>query len=302
MRGFSIQNRGMDAMEIPSVVMEHAPWAPSKIDLLEDCLRAFDWQYRNRRDRGPQGPEALAGDRIHKILELLHQDVSLSFDAAWQRAVDGKAIPTEVQDIMRNWREHVLAFEERYTALWEGRVPVFDEAECRLGLTQDFSPCDFDAKAPPALLRGVLDRITIFEDGSALVLDHKSGQKRKATDYGRQLYSYLLLVVAAYPNIQTVKAGVHYVARGEFGWFPAPDGQERAWTREEIVSTTVPWLFQVLSANARRVRELPVWGQNELPPEQRTLARPTTSWKCRNCSFLSQCPEGQASLNPTATP
>jgi len=85
--------------------------------------------------------------------------------------------------------------------------------EYKLGLTVDLEPCDFFS--PNVWFRGIADLLVLnHEDGSAYVVDYKTGKSSKYADKG-QLELMALAVFAHFPNITKVRAGLLFVVAND---------------------------------------------------------------------------------------
>lgn len=85
--------------------------------------------------------------------------------------------------------------------------------EYKLGLTVDLEPCDFFS--PDVWFRGIADLLVLnHEDGSAYVVDYKTGKSSKYADKG-QLELMALAVFAHFPNITKVRAGLLFVVAND---------------------------------------------------------------------------------------
>lgn len=116
----------------------------------------------------------------------------------------GKIIHTEF--------EHAL---KGLTLLNTSRIWWFDyieqlkqknaQPEVHIGLTKDWTPCDFFDKE--VHLRGVFD-VIYFEDTRAHVLDWKTGKER---DYSAQLKLYAAMIFAHYPHVTEISKEICYI-------------------------------------------------------------------------------------------
>lgn len=85
--------------------------------------------------------------------------------------------------------------------------------EYEMGLTENLEPCGF--KDPNVWWRGIADLIIIEDDGTARVLDYKTGKSAKYADKG-QLELMALAVFKHFPQVHTVKAGLLFVIAKSF--------------------------------------------------------------------------------------
>ena len=85
--------------------------------------------------------------------------------------------------------------------------------EYEMGLTENLEPCGF--KDPNVWWRGIADLIILEDDGTARVLDYKTGKSAKYADTG-QLELMALAVFKHFPQVHTVKAGLLFVIAKSF--------------------------------------------------------------------------------------
>lgn len=134
--------------------------------------------------------------------------------------------------------------------------------EYEMGLTAKLEPCAFDA--PDRWWKGVADLIIIEDDGTARVLDYKTGASAKYADKG-QLELMALAVFKHFPEVKRVKAALLFVvAKAFIKENYHRDDEARLWSK---------WLAEY--AKMRRSYELSVWN-------------PRTSGLCKkHCVVLS---------------
>jgi hypothetical protein len=85
--------------------------------------------------------------------------------------------------------------------------------EYEMGLTEDLQPCGF--KDPNVWWRGIADLIILEEDGTARVVDYKTGKSAKYADIG-QLELMALAVFKHFPEVKRVKGGLLFVIAKQF--------------------------------------------------------------------------------------
>jgi hypothetical protein len=134
--------------------------------------------------------------------------------------------------------------------------------EYEMGLTAKLEPCTFDA--PDCWWRGVADLIIIEDDGTARVLDYKTGASAKYADKG-QLELMALAVFKHFPEVKRVKAALLFVVAKAF--------IKENYHRDDEAKLWSKWLAEY--AKMRRSYELGVWN-------------PRTSGLCKkHCVVLS---------------
>ena len=162
--------------------MSIAPWSFSKLKAFEQCPKQF-YHEKVLKQYPVQETEAMMyGTAFHKACE----------------DYIGNAIPIpEKFGYVRGLLEilNAKAGEKR--------------CEYKLGLTADLEPCDFSAEN--VWFRGIADLLILnHEDGSAYVIDYKTGKSAKYADKG-QLELMSLAVFAHFPTITKVRAALLFV-------------------------------------------------------------------------------------------
>jgi hypothetical protein len=82
-----------------------------------------------------------------------------------------------------------------------------------MGLTANLEPCGF--KDPNVWWRGIADLIILEDDGTARVVDYKTGKSAKYADTG-QLELMALAVFKHFPEVKRVKGGLLFVIAKQF--------------------------------------------------------------------------------------
>lgn len=85
--------------------------------------------------------------------------------------------------------------------------------EYEMGLTENLEPCGF--KDPNVWWRGIADLIILEDDGTARVVDYKTGKSDKYADLG-QLELMALAIFKHFPEVTKVKAGLLFVIAKSF--------------------------------------------------------------------------------------
>lgn len=162
--------------------MSVAPWSFSKLKAFEQCPKQF-YHEKVLRQYPVQETEAMTyGTAFHKACE----------------DYIGNAIPVpEKFGYIQSLLEILNAKEGEKLC------------EHKLGLTEDLEPCSFNAEN--VWFRGIADLLILnHEEGSAYVIDYKTGKSAKYADKG-QLELMSLAVFAHFPNITKVRAALLFV-------------------------------------------------------------------------------------------
>lgn len=134
--------------------------------------------------------------------------------------------------------------------------------EYEMGLTEKLEPCAFDS--PDCWWRGIGDLVILEDDGTARVLDYKTGKSAKYADKG-QLELMALAVFKHFPEVKRVKAALLFVVAKAF--------IKDNYRKEDEPKLWAKWLGEY--AKLKRSYELNVWN-------------PRTSGLCKkHCEVLS---------------
>jgi RecB family exonuclease len=136
--------------------------------------------------------------------------------------------------------------------------------EYEMGLTANLEPCGF--KDPNVWWRGIADLIIIEDDGTARVLDYKTGKSAKYADTG-QLELMALAVFKHFPEVLRVKAGLLFVVAKAF--------PKASYDRTDEPKMWTKWLADY--GKMKRAYENGVWN-------------PKTSGLCRKHCVVLSCP------------
>jgi RecB family exonuclease len=135
--------------------------------------------------------------------------------------------------------------------------------EYEMGLTEDLQPCGF--KDVNVWWRGIADLIILEDDGTARVVDYKTGKSAKYADTG-QLELMALAVFKHFPEVVRVKAGLLFVVARQF--------PKASYDRADEAKLWEKWLRD--HGRMRRAYETNVWN-------------PRTSGLCRNHCVVLSC-------------
>jgi RecB family exonuclease len=143
-------------------------------------------------------------------------------------------------------------------------MPGTKLCEYEMGLTENLAPCGF--KSPDVWWRGIADLIILQEDGTARVIDYKTGKSAKYADKG-QLELMALAVFKHFPDVKRVKAGLLFVVAGEF--------PKAEYSRDDEPKLWRKWLAD--HGKMKKAYETGVWN-------------PRTSGLCRRHCVVLSCP------------
>jgi hypothetical protein len=119
----------------------------------------------------------------------------------------------------------------------------------------------------------------ITRDNVMIVLDHKSGKKKKIEEHSTQFYAYMLMIMSNFP-VTAVQCGINYIGTDQVDWFPRENGDSGAWTRDEVKRLR-SWLATYLNKSVNKLRLI----------DERNAA-PETGWQCDYCGYVDACNVG----------
>ena len=253
--------------------------SPSKVSSFKDCALAFRF---STIDRLPEPPSALAakGTLVHRALELLF----------WEEE-PGRRTLAAALDKLERARGEILGGDEfgdlglsedeaaEFVADAEALVRNYFVLEDPNAIRVIGTELLLEAQLGSLVLRGIIDRLELDDDGELVVTDYKTG---KAPWIAQE---------------QSRLGGVHFYAflcERVFGRRPAR--VQLLHLREPIAISTVP---SEQSIRGLEVRAKAVWSAVELACEHEDF-RPRPSYLCDYCAFKPYCPAwgGDPALAP----
>jgi len=136
--------------------------------------------------------------------------------------------------------------------------------EYEMGLTANLEPCGF--KDPEVWWRGIADLIILEDDGTARVVDYKTGKSAKYADKG-QLELMALAIFKHFPQVTNVKAALLFVIAKEF--------PKAAYSKDDEPKLWEKWLRD--HGRMKRAYETDVWN-------------PRPSGLCKKHCVVLECP------------
>lgn len=265
-------------------VVAAAPWSLSKGNVLVACTKQYHKKYVLKEKGGRKSTESRVGVTAHTVQEFAlnrapDYDTLLGF-AREQIEKDGL---THDESVEVTARLHGVADFARRVADLKVRYGVRKElVEAKLAMTADWTPCDFFDKR--AFLRGVLDYGLLTASGVLLLVDHKSGKRKRIGEHAPQFYTYMDLALVNFPagEVDGVQSAINYLGAPDLDWFPRFDGTSGPWTRHDIATHAAPWLEAHLNRLTKR-----------LDVVSSGAVRAEVGWQCDYCDYLAACPEGQ---------
>jgi CRISPR/Cas system-associated exonuclease Cas4 (RecB family) len=258
-------------------VLKHSPWSISKANLLDVCGMQYAFKYVEKKKESRKSAASRVGVVAHSLLEAELKSPGQDLKAILEEAATKEELSTEERREVLTRIPSVLDFATRI-AKFKADNGVTDEfIEHQLAIKPDFSKTTFFDKA--GLLRGVLDHGMITRDNVMIVLDHKSGKRKKIEEHSTQFYAYMLMVMANFP-VYAVQCGINYIGSDKVDWFPRANGDSGAWTRDEVGKLRI-WLEHYLNKSARKLTLI-----------DDRAAQPETGWQCDYCGYVDACDVG----------
>jgi RecB family exonuclease len=213
-------------------------WSFSSIKTFDQCPKKF-YHLKVAKDfqEDQNADHLLYGTRFHEAAEFYIRD--------------NTPLPPEFG--------YALATLDKLKAM-----PGTKLCEYEMGLTENLEPCGF--KSPDVWWRGIADLIILQEDGTARVLDYKTGKSAKYADKG-QLELMALAVFKHFPDVKRVKAGLLFVIAGAF--------PKAEYSRDDEPGLWQKWLTD--HGKMKKAYETGVWN-------------PRTSGLCRRHCVVLSCP------------
>lgn len=202
-------------------------WSYSALMAYEGCPRRFKYENVEKRDK-PTPPHFRKGFKVHD-------------DAAKFLAKETDIFPVSC-----------VAFRDEFYEL-RNLDPIVEQ---KWSFTEAYKPTGYFAK--DVKLRVVLDAGLVYSDGTADVIDHKTG-KFYEDGYMDQLGLFSAATIKMFPEVKHVTA--------------------RLWYLEENVEKV-----EEFSKNAALAYLRDLEGRAEVMLNDRDYP-PKPSWRCRNCHF-----------------
>ncbi len=243
--------------------------SPSKVSSFKECALAFRFSAIDHLPE-PSSPWAVKGTLVHRALELLF----------WELDPGQRTVDAALERLGRAWAEArddpefqglELSADEEATFIADAEVLVRNEFlledpnKVRVIGTELW----LEAQIGSLLLRGIIDRLELDEDGGLVVTDYKTGRAPGA----------------AYE--QSRLGGVHFYAflcEQVFG--VRPSRIQLLHLREPLTISTVP---SEQSIRGVRGRAQAIWTAVERACEREDF-RPRPSKLCDLCAFKPYCP------------
>ena len=250
-----------------SLLHTYAPWSLSKSDLAGKCPYAFKLRYIDKASR-TVGEASKIGTAAHRVQELMLID-DLAPNAALKQGL------AEAPDLLHGEQlkvaellPNIASFTERIRSFKKTNPITAHYGERSWSVDEKFN--FLDENSAGVFLRGVVDYAMTTVGGYVIVIDHKSGRQHPIEKYARQLDTYAVLALAAFPEAKGVRAALHYIATGAVEWHHMRDAKT-------IRKTLQPYVKEYLRSRAA--------GLEGFPAKPQTL--------CKWCDYLEHCEAGK---------
>lgn len=214
----------------PSTLPKLTAWSYSRYADYRQCPLKFAYKHL-ARIKEPAGPALERGSAIHKIAE--------DYVTAPRKP---RTVPAELKH-----------FADEFQQL-RGLSPTVEQ---QWGFTEGWEPTGWFGN--DVWVRVVLDACVVYDDDTALVIDHKTGRKYDTNEDQMQLFG--LATFKKFPNLKEVSTRLWYLDQ------PNDNEVERVYKASEVPAIQRDWEKAVK----------PMFNDRRFPP------RPND--KCRFCFF-----------------
>ena len=243
--------------------------SPSKVSSFKDCALAFRFSAIDRLPE-PASPWATKGTLVHRALELLFWEEpqgNRSLDVALTKLDRARAEMQSDPEFVELGltAEEEAAFAADAEVLVRGYFALEDPDQVRVVGTE----LRLEVQLGSLMLRGIIDRLELDDDGELVVTDYKTGRAPWAAQEQSRL------------------GGVHFYAflcEQVLGRRPARI--QLLHLREPVAISTVP---SEQSIRAMQTKTRAIWSAVELACEREDF-RPKTSRLCDYCAYKAYCP------------
>lgn len=247
-------------------IKKYLPWSISKLTVSDACGLKFKWQYIDKKkEKRSEDGRARIGSAAHKVVELLLKNKANYKRAIKIASIDNKLTNPEIESLME-YGHNIKEFLARIDKFSE-KHPIKELlVEQRFAFTPSLKPTKFfDNKS---LFRGVFDLVLLLEEGTAIIIDHKTGQPGPISKHSAQLNLYSLAAFILYPEITGVQCAIHYIKDSTISW--------GKYISKDSMDDLKNWLNTYLHDKTENI------ATEEFTPNK--------SWLCNFCGFKADCP------------
>jgi RecB family exonuclease len=262
------------SLEIPPIVLDHAPWSPSMASTAINCPQAFAFRYKKKQKRvEPESLDSKVGTAVHGILEWVAQGVAV--DKAFAQAIEAYPLPHEGQMLIQTYRDAVADFKKGLEE-FDRKFGIHElMTEKKIALTPDFTLTKFFDKG--GLVRGVIDLVVITKTKKVVIIDHKSGAVKPIDLYQTQTEAYAVFIERLVNGLEGVRIAIHYV-----GADPNINGKRTVWAPEYNMEVVRTQFRENLIAYLLKAAEAVADSEE-----------PHKCWLCNYCGYKPICPAYQ---------
>jgi len=158
---------------------------------------------------------AALGTALHRTSELMHDGKSLKESVAL--SIKEGEVSEDVALEVEMYKNTVASFQARLSAFKEGFNISEEHREIELAVDSELAPCSYWDSG--AVMRGKADCVLISSSTkTAIIVDLKSSKRATLAYAQDQLDFYSLLVLANFPEVDTVKNGLFFLKHGRMMW------------------------------------------------------------------------------------
>ncbi len=197
-----------------------APWSISKAKTGVQCPWKFNSQY-TRRTEVPKGKEVelddsnlRVGSAVHKYAEEIAR--GRLGELAEEIAIDEGSLLNEEEEAFRGMIESVNSFEETLAKFKKNKNVTKDLIESKFGVDKNLKSTTFFSK--DVFLRGVMDRVLVVNDTTAVIIDLKTGNFPSLKYAKEQIDAYSLLAFCTWPTVTSVRPALYFASTGDLLW------------------------------------------------------------------------------------
>lgn len=243
--------------------------SPTRVTSFTDCPLAFRLRSIDRLPE-PPSPHATKGSLVHRVLERL----------VWEHDPRDRTPVAARAELGRAWTELCSSGELDALALNDAEREAFlaDAEELVGNYFALESPgavravgveVRLEARVDGLLLRGIIDRLDMTEDGELVVIDYKTGRAPSARFERAKMTGVHLYALLCEQTLGRVPVEVRLLH-----------------LRDPIVITATP---SAQTLRGQRQRTMAVWHAIERAVERQDF-QPRPSGLCRFCNFQPWCP------------
>lgn len=248
----------------------YAPWSYTMANVAHLCPFHFYQKYIARAaSKDVIRIEGEVGSAVHRILDRCIKGTALN--TAYNEIIETQNLTYDAEIAVHNYRSAINDFLQGLKIFQKVQQVTHTFSERRYGITKDFSLTRYKAK--DCIIRGAIDLALITKHKQAIIIDHKSGTRKKTDAYSHQMAIYALLVYAACSDIGSIRTAIHYVG--------APKNKK---------GTRTEWGPEyAIEAVKTRFREDIITWLNDAA-EAGSTEKAQKSWLCEFCGYRHLCP------------